>query len=119
MTKSIEEQAKEYASEDIEMMLTPNTINFEWLCKKQDFIAGAKARDVQWQTVVNELREALKFYAADINWNSIGHFINSRIDSTDMDNIEPFDNSYQFGGKKARQSLTKADQMLKEMGIKL
>ncbi len=55
--------------------------------------------------------EALEFYAADINWNSTGHFINSRIDSTDMGSVEPFNGSYQFGGKKARQALSKIGEL--------
>lgn len=115
MTKSIEEQAKDFAAM---AYASPKEKVIAMIAYDHGANWAAKARDAQLMIVVNELREALKFYAADINWNSIGHFINSRIDSTDMDNIEPFDNSYQFGGKKARHSLTKADQMLKEMGMK-
>lgn len=57
-----------------------------------NFIAGAKARDEQWSAVVNELREALKF------------------------TIEESGTSTNYN-LKCRNSITKADQMLKEMWV--
>lgn len=116
MTKSIEQQALDAAQ----------------FCKcrgsvchgcgpiiKDSFILGAEARDEQWQAVVNELREALKFYGSDSpSWQRLEH-TNSII--SDVDLIKPKTVLYKgqlSGGRTADEALTKADQMLKEMGMK-
>lgn len=114
MTKSIEEQAKDHANKHVG----------SWKSSAKRAVAfgyesGAKARDAQWSAVVRELRDALNFYAADTNWNSVGAYFYNRIDSIDESTIEGLDKHTYFGGKLARQSLTKADQMLKEMEISL
>ena len=57
-------------------------------------IEDSKSRDAQWSAVVSELKEALKF------------------------TIEESGTSTNYN-LKCRNSLTKADQMLKEMGMKL
>ena len=93
MTKSIEEQAaiyQEYYS------LNP-TCGYH-------FTQGAKARDAQWLEVVNELREALKEISA------YGHSDLCK----SMKTIRP---NYRCYGEDAEEALTKADQMLKEMGV--
>ena len=76
MTKSIEEQANDYPP---------------FNTTKESFIAGAKARDAQWQSVVNELRDSLNCIAVDVCFPS---------------NVI------------AKKAIIKADQMLKEMSIK-
>ena len=88
MTKSIEEQADDYPP---------------FNTTKETFLDGAKAREEQLMGVVNELREALKKIS----------------DYSTLDG-EKY-NSYQDGwhgvADFAKRELTKADQMLKEMGI--
>lgn len=89
MTKSIEEQASEYPP---------------FNTTKETFLAGAKAREEQLMGVVNELREALRKIS----------------DYSTLDG-EKY-NSYQDGwhgvADFAKREFAKADQMLREMGIK-
>lgn len=99
MTKSIEEQAaiyQEYYS------LTPNC--------GYHFTQGAKARDAQWSAVVNELRNSLDIYANEIKVperNCSCHLDPPCYDCTEFASL-----------REAEDFRAKADQMLKEMGIK-
>lgn len=103
MTKSIEEQCKDYYESLPELEsseFTGETI-FRIHQVAEAFIAGAKARDVKWLEVVNELRESIK------------HIIKNK-------NVHPYE--YHHYTREniislLSTDLTKADQMLKEMGI--
>lgn len=103
MTKSIEAQAEEYAGKRYDKYLGTH-ISESWSITKANYLAGAKVRDVQWLEVVSELREALRKIS----------------DYSTLDG-EKY-NSYQDGwhgvADFAKRELTKADQMLREMGIK-
>ena len=81
MTKSIEEQADDRQN--------------DYWCRfcRESFLAGAKARDVQWSAVVNGL-ETLYYNNPNVRQDA-----------------------YNQGVRDCIARLTKADQMLKEMGI--
>ncbi len=100
MTKSIEEQAREFVANYNEIDIDDVD---EFSTDLQLYLEGAKARDAQFMLVVNELREALKKIS----------------DYSTLDG-EKY-NSYQDGwhgvADFAKRELTKADQMLKEMKI--
>lgn len=79
-----------------------------------------KSRDAQWQAVVSELREALTESS-----RRFSHIENWHRDYVTPDNFKDCQDvgqtpeSYLRRGKiECRESLTKADQMLKEMGMK-
>lgn len=122
MTKSIEEQAKEYAAmayaspkeKVIAMMAYDHGANW-----------AAKDRDARWSAVVSELRDALKFYADKNNWYVIMPTADGNravICDDDWSDGKMFDHTIEgapTGGKKAREYITKADQMIKDMGVKL
>ena len=94
MTKSIEEQANEAWNKLlIEYKYKDEFTHTRHLYYTSGYQGGAKARDAQLMLVVNELREALKF------------------------TIEESGTSTNYN-LKCRNSITKADQMLKEMGMK-
>lgn len=95
MTKSIEEQTEEYYKKS-GWAPTENAV--------MNFKAGAKARDEQWLAVVNELRDALKFYKKHADCNSGIIYGNCRC-------------AFCKGDDKYRKSHTKAELMMKEMGI--
>lgn len=101
MTKSIEAQAEEYAGKRYDKYLGTH-ISESWSITKANYLAGAKVRDVQWAAVVNELKEAIK------------HIIKNK-------NVHPYE--YHHYTREniislLSADLIKADQMLKEMGIK-
>lgn len=118
MTKSIEAQAEEYAGKRYDKYLGTH-ISESWSITKANYLAGAKARDAQWSAVVNELREALKFYADKNNWLRDAKGWRHDMIIKDLDDESLNDWEGRFSGKISRQSLIKADQMLKEMGINL
>ena len=133
MTKSIEEQANEYATGGgatiekrkcftVDLHLG-NPQQYEYVKIYNNdaycgFVAGAKVRDVQWLEVVSELREALRFYADKNNWLRDAKGWRHDMIIKDLDDESLNDWEGRFSGKISRQSLIKADQMLKEMGIK-
>lgn len=89
MIKTIEEQATIYQEY---YSLTPNC--------GYHFTQGAKARDAQWLKVVNELRSAVRCdYGCKTNQDHGWMVVKCNCGS--------------------EKSLTKADQLMKEMGIKL
>ena len=102
MTKSIEEQADEFTSKaflEIEEIQHRTGVNFFadeaiQLIIKDTYLNAAKARDVQWQAVVNGL-ETLYYNNPNVRQDA-----------------------YNQGVRDCIARLTKADQMLKEMGIK-
>lgn len=107
MTKSIDEQAREFVKNKIcfnglEYSIGGNTYDECVL----SYIAGAKARDAQFMLVVNELREALKKTKS----------ISVDMQESDMNNCcSTYSKSdFEFIADK---SLIKADQMLKEMKL--
>lgn len=124
MTKSIEEQDRQLRikmNKLVESKFDTNSITEVYHKLFVDMVVyGAKARDAQLLEVVNELRDALKFYANKENYESkdTNRITNNKVyDIVLFDftrNLEP---KKDFAGSKARQSLTKVDQMLKEMGI--
>lgn len=104
MTKSIEEQGNQYRNNLVqsELFLIQDGLfpdervrvsTFHDISRRFNkmYQEGAKARDEQWLKVMNELREALNCISVDICFPS---------------NV------------LAKQAIIKADQMLKEMGIK-
>lgn len=95
MTKSIEEQAREYANNHGDGELSSCYEN-----KIEAFIVSAKSRDAQWSAVASELRE-FKFKSM--------HFpiLTTNDEAADMAN------------RVLNELLTKANQILKEMGINL
>ena len=95
MTKSIEEQAKIYIDKQLLGDCEYCDLN------EKSFIDGAKTRDAQWHTVVNELINYLMRIKDDPDFNFKGD-VEMRISTK---------KSY------AINALTKADQLLKEMGI--
>lgn len=115
MTKSIEAQAEEYAMGDgatiekrkcftVDLHLG-NPQQYEYVKiynnnSYRDFLAGAKARDVEWLKVVNELRSIIL--------SQPRYTDNNQMEVVERDSF-----------KTAMNRLTKADQMLKEMGMKL
>lgn len=110
MTKSIEEQAREFVKNKIcfnglEYSIGGNTYEECVL----SYIVGAKARDAQWYAVVNELRVALKFYADKKSYSVSGQIIESIETPIGINKTIDF-------GTKAKESITKADQLLREMG---
>lgn len=90
MTKSIEEQAEEYYKKS-GWVPTENAV--------MNFKAGAKSRDVEWLKVVNELRSIIL--------SQPRYTDNNQMEVVERDSF-----------KTAMNRLTKADQMLKEMGMK-
>lgn len=106
MTKSIEEQAREYVESKIcfnglEYSVGGNTYNECF----RSFLVGAKARDAQWSAVVNELMTGIEF---DLNYHACRtgdcpHEKQSECDKSIIDST--------------KELLIKADQMLKEMGV--
>lgn len=120
MTKSIEEQCKDYYESLPELEsseFTGETI-FRIHQVAEAFIAGAKARDEQFLAVVNELREALKH---------TNEFCLCKRNTYGFDYHEdhPVMGKPKSGSRWLtprdynKDALTKADQMLKEMGINL
>lgn len=85
-----------------------------WLGVEVGYESGAKARDEQWQVVVSELRGALK----KMTDHGLGHY--EDCDYMEYEEDESICNC-KVGKVNADciKSLTKADQLLKEMGIKL
>lgn len=114
MTKSIEAQPKKsleqihketifYPFQDIiaaQIFPKAHSRRFVVLEKFEEIYEAAKARDAQWLKVVNELREALNSVECDCE-------ISLPVNDFPRDTI-----------CHRCQALTKADQMLKEMGIK-
>lgn len=125
MTKSIEEQAREYVESKIcfnglEYSVGGNTYNE---CFRA-FLVGAKARDAQWIKVVNELREALKKIEKELGnltyTQQIGpviQLIRHNIPSGEKEYIPKAALQVGSSYSEASDALIKADQMLKEMGI--
>lgn len=101
MTKSIEEQASEKYPHTVVVRsgleLRDSLKNREF---REVYIDAAKSRDEQWSAVVNELRE-FKFKSM--------HFptLTTNNEAVDMAN------------RIMNELLTKADQMLREMGVSL
>lgn len=89
MTKSIEEQAVQYAYTKVS---SKQNHNFHYA--EQGYFNGAKARDAQWSAVVNEYK----------------NIINSALYGTWFSSVTMRDT--------LKGSITKADHLLKEMGIK-
>lgn len=135
MTKSIEAQSKKslqqihketivYPFEDIvaaQIFPKAHTRKFVVLEKFEEVFEAAKSREKQWSAVVSELREALTK-----SQKRFSHIENWHRDYVTPDNFKDCQDvgqtpeSYLRRGKiECRESLTKADQMLKEMGIKL
>ena len=123
MTKSIEEQAVEYTKEITLGCCTPKDAKYSeheysvCQCELTDsFLAGAKARDEQFLAVVNELREALKH---------TNEFCLCKRNTYGFDYHEdhPVMGKPKSGSRWLtprdynKDALTKADQLLKEMGI--
>lgn len=97
--KKIEEQREELAKRYVSLSAPETTrLQMSWDFKN-GFDAGVKARDAQWSAVVSELRE-FKFKSM--------HFpiLTTNDEAADMAN------------RVLNELLTKADQMLKEMGLK-
>lgn len=101
MTKSIEELAKEYVSNFNEIDIDDVG---EFGTDIHMFLAGAKSRDAQWLEVVNELISEIKLIDA-LNRKSFHSDVCLKSMACHC-------------SKKPKPILTKADQMLKEMGIK-
>lgn len=111
MTKSIEEQANEAWNTVLEEHKFKDAFTHtRQLYYESGYLKGAKARDVQWLKVVSELRDALKFYAK----GRVDH----EPDRTpiSMGRNAEYLISKQYGSV-ARESIAKADQLLKEMNI--
>lgn len=97
MTKSIEEQAKKYASM---AYASPKEKVIAMIAYDHGANWAAKARDAQWHTVVNELISAVRCdYGCKTNQDHGWKVVKCNCG--------------------VEKSLTKADQMLKEMGISL
>lgn len=113
MTKSIEEQAREYVESKIcfnglEYSVGGNTYNECF----RSFLVGAKARDAEIQQLKSKLakaKKALEFYADDFNW------LYNEIKKSDCEEIKfnhvlkkpiPKGLEFEAGGKKARQALS-------------
>ena len=119
MSLSIEEQAKKYAESQIKRssaeritMSSAELRRFMYYAHKD----GAKARDDQWSAVVSELRESIKqFYKAAQRIDKFGYGVN--IESNQV--ITNTEDSLVEACATGVQAITKADQLLKEMGMKL
>ena len=109
MTKSIEEQAEEYATqlETNHRVVMSNHPASYYVGVEVGYESGAKARDAQWIKIVNELIEALNWQRSYLDTYLI---ISPKITNL---GIAPEENIK----SRIDDSLTKADQMLKEMGI--
>jgi len=93
MTKSIEEQREELAEKYVSLSAPEMTrLQMSWDFKN-GFDTGANARDEQWLKVVNEL-ETLYYNNPNIRQDA-----------------------YNQGVRDCIRRLTKADQMLKDMGV--
>lgn len=106
MTKSIEEQAREFVANKICF----NGLEYSIGGKTHDecvlsYMVGAKARDDQFMAVVNELREAL---------NKSTEVLHEAYYEIDDDADE-----YKEQCIKNREVIIKADQMIENMGVKL
>ena len=101
MTKSIEEQAKKYAAM---AYASPKEKVIAMIAYDHGANWAAKARDDQWQAVVNELRASLQYYKSNA------------MSFTHCQEVSPDVEEY-CNGEIADDTLTKADQMLKEMGV--
>lgn len=114
MTKSIEEQAKEYAAM---AYASPKEKVIAMIAYDHGANWAAKARDVQWSAVVNELREALKH---------TNEFCLCKRNTYGFDYHEdhPVMGKPKSGSRWLtprdynKDALTKADQLLREMRIK-
>ena len=117
MIKSIEAQAEEYAGKRYDKYLGTH-ISESWSITKANYLAGAKVRDVQWLEVVSELREALKH---------TNEFCLCKRNTYGFDYHEdhPVMGKPKSGSRWLtprdynKDAITKADQLLKEMGINL
>lgn len=116
MTKSIEEQREELAEKYVSLSAPEMTrLQMSWDFKN-GFDAGAKARDAEWFKVVNEFREALKH---------TNEFCLCKRNTYGFDYHEdhPVMGKPKGGARwltprdYIKNSLTKADQMLKKMNI--
>ena len=100
MTKSIEEQATEYTKK---RKITNTEDGLERTLSERAYIDAAKSRDAQWLKVVNELRDCTQ----DIIKNKMVHpFEYHHYSREDMVEL-------------LKSALTKADQLMKEMGVEL
>ncbi|MBP6738769.1 MAG: hypothetical protein KA146_02210 [Leptospiraceae bacterium] len=114
MTKSIEEQAKKYAAM---AYASPKEKVIAMIAYDHGANWAAKARDVQWSAVVNELREALKH---------TNEFCLCKRNTYGFDYHEdhPVMGKPKSGSRWLtprdynKDALTKADQLLREMRIK-
>jgi hypothetical protein len=69
-------------------------------------IVDVKARDTQWSAVVNELRESMSF-------------IHKKVGSCAYGQNDKWGCEMESVYRSSKYSLTKADQMMKEMGVRL
>ena len=103
MTKSIEELTEEYYKES-GWVPTENAV--------MNFKAGAKARDSEWLKVVNELKMKLKTCENDY-W-----FMTNLLEKYSTDKEQAIKDCIErMKFRKPLFNVTKAAQMLKEMGI--
>ena len=103
MTKSIEELTEEYYKNS-GWVPTQNAV--------MNFKAGAKSRDVEWIKVVNELKMKLKTCENDY-W-----FMTNLFEKYSTDKEQAIKDCIErMKFRKPLFNVTKADQMLKEMGI--
>jgi ribosomal protein L20 len=93
MTKTIEEQAN---NKSLEYTTVEGYTDQHRKMYQNGYVDAAKSRDVEWLKVVNEFRESLNYFIGRVDEGTI------RSKTT----YEVF-----------HRSLTKADQMIKEMGI--
>jgi len=115
MTKSIEEQATEYAEQSIQR---DNGEKISLMVKefkifiRTAFLVGVKRRDAEWLKVVSELKGALtksKDTLQELN-SDFGNFIyEDGSEETEQEVKDTYDH--------VEKALTKAELMMKEMGI--
>ncbi len=117
MTKSIEEQATDYAEQSIRR---DNDENISLMVKefkifiRTAFLVGVKRRDAEWIKVVNELKGALtksKDTLQELNSDFGTFFYEDGSEETEQEVKDTYDH--------VDKTLIKADQMMKEMGISL
>ena len=118
MTKSIEEQAMEYSKESLSMEQKnilkthmPDNFRVAQEMERMAYLAGAKARDAQWSTVVNELRDSLSKILPEV------YCLYQQETGLRLDKVGEKYDTVKIKYDRSKLALTKADQMLKEMGI--
>lgn len=100
------EKAEQYVFEDYGDLFSNN--NDEAANAVQAYLAGAEAKDLEWQAKVRGLVDALEFYANRNTWKmSCGDEVSQHYDVIPgKDTCSGNGNRY-YGGLKAREALTK------------